>query len=516
MDALRRPRLLLGLGLLALVVRIAFFAGGVRGSDAYAYAQHAWNLATGRYDLRGDSQYYGFRWTVLLPTAAAYRLLGPGDFISTLAPLGASLATLGLLGRLGRLWLGPEVAGLAALLWVVIPLDVVHATLLGPSSFLPCLSTAAVLVGWQARAARGPRALALAVLSGILVGLAAGARETGILLVLPLGFFVATARPAGRAVGLGGGAAVGVASVLGLEALAYWRWTGDPLFRLTVVSRLSEPFTAGPDPEGVVAWTYYPRGLLGLEREGLASFGLVPHLALAGSLLGLGRRDRRLLPLAAWLVPVLGYLEFGSMSPLSYLPLLKHYNYLSLVLVPLVLLAAYALAGLAGAGGESPRPWRRNVVGGLLAVVAVTSLYGAWRIERNLEDDARPYQAVARRVEAEPDRPIWVVHERWALFLNYLLGFRTGFDFYGAPPGRGTGRLRYLWEVEDPRELGRAFVVLHDRYLAWDTRGRWRGRIERLPAWVYGPPPEGWRLILDEPGRPPYNRVRLYATEVRP
>lgn len=524
MDGLTRaspPRALRGplplLLLVALAVRLALFCGGIRGSDAYAYAHHAYNLAVDRYDPTTETQYYGFRYAVLLPTALAYRLFGVSDWSSALFPLLASLGTLVLTVRLGREWLEPPTALLAGLLIAVFPLDIVNATLLGPSSFLPFLSAAAVLAGWRATrpSVTGRRRVALLLVSGVAIGLGVGAREVAALLLVPIGLFILVNRGGPRRLGALALVAVGFALPLAVEGLYYLRTTGDPLYRARVVAKLSEPFTAGPDPEGIVSLAYYPLGLLGLDREGLASFGFLGYLGIAAIVVAVRRPDRRLLPLAAWLGPVLGYLEFGSMSPTRYLPILKGYNYLSLVAVPLVLLAAWGLAALGSGPGAAPAPqgrpasWRRWVVAAIVAWVGATSLYGAWRLRENLADDARPYQVVARALEAAPERPVYVPHFRWALFLNYYLRYRTGFDFYG--PADGRGRIRYVWEAPDAGLLPDAYVVVHDRYLYYDTKGRAIGRVEALPSFVFSPP-SSWRVVVSERATPAYNSFILYET----
>ncbi len=70
MDGLSAIRLRLShLLILAFVIRLTLFFRGVRGSDAYAYAQHAYNIAEGQYDVTAETAYYGFRYAVLLPTA---------------------------------------------------------------------------------------------------------------------------------------------------------------------------------------------------------------------------------------------------------------------------------------------------------------------------------------------------------------------------------------------------------------------------------------------------------------
>jgi 4-amino-4-deoxy-L-arabinose transferase-like glycosyltransferase len=507
-EALRLRHLLV----LALAIRLALFFGGIRGSDAYAYAQHAINIATGQYDVTVDTEYYGFRFAVLLSTALAYKLFGVHDWSSALFPLLASLGTLALIVRLGSAWFDPRTGMLAGLLYTVYPLDLPSATLLGPSSFLPLLSAGAVLS--YLNATQGRASPAWYVASGFCVGIAIQAREVGLLLLLPLVLFATTRSFRGSAlpIFLMG---LGCAAPLAVEAGYYWRKTGDMFFRVTVVEKLSIPFAGGPDPEGVVSLAYYPQAMLGLELGGFAWFGFFGYLALAGiGLAWAGKDMNRILPLLLWLVPVAAYLQFGSMSLAQYIPVLKAYNYFSVVSVPLVLLGAY---GLMAAWNLAPRcgitgARLRAAAAILLASIAGTSLYGSYRVLENIRDDARPYQLVAQVVQTHPEMAIYVPHERWALFLNYYLRYRTGFRFYQRPLDRGGGRLHYLWEITDPRDLQRAYVVLHDRYLYYDTVGRPIGRAARLPSYAFSPP-AWWLVVMREQTQPAYNSFVLYEAD---
>jgi 4-amino-4-deoxy-L-arabinose transferase-like glycosyltransferase len=498
--------------ILALVIRLAFFFGGIRGSDAYAYAQHAINIATGQYDVTADTGgYYGFRFAVLLPTTLAYKLFGVHDWSSALFPLLASLGTLALIVRLGSAWFDPRTGMLAGLLYTVYPLDLPSATLLGPSSFLPLLSAGAVLS--YLNATRDRASPAWYIVSGFCVGIAIQAREVGLLLLLPLMLFATTRSFRGSAlpIFLMG---LGCAAPLAVEAGYYWLKTGDMFFRATVAEKLSIPFAGGPDPDGVVSLAYYPRAMLGLELGGFAWFGFFGYLAMAGiGLAWAGKDMNRILPVLLWLVPVAAYLQFGSMSLTQYIPVLKAYNYFSVVSVPLVLLGAYALMA---AWNLAPRcgitgARRRAAAAIVLATLAGTSLYGSYRVLENIRDDARPYQVVARAVQAQPVRIIYVPHERWALFLNYYLRYETGFRFYQRPVAVGAGRLHYLWEVRDPARLENAYVVLHDRYLYYDTVGRAVGRAARLPAYAFSPP-ASWKVVVREQAQPAYNSFVLYET----
>ena len=266
---------------LALAVRLLLFFGGIRGSDAYSYAQHAYNILNGGYDVTAETVYYGFRFPILLATAAAYALFGVGDWSSALFPLLASLITLVLVVRLGTVWFDRETGLWAGLLCAFYPMDVINASLLGPSSFIPCFSAAAVLSYWKA-VQWGPdkaKGLLLCLVSGLCIGLAIQTRLVGILLLAVIGLmtfgmgrWVERLR-AVLAVGMG------CALPLSLESGYYLYKTGDPLYRLTIGLRWNETLHrwSGPGRAGVV-------GLLpqGVVWPGFGGVRMVRFLCLFG------------------------------------------------------------------------------------------------------------------------------------------------------------------------------------------------------------------------------------------
>lgn len=496
---------------LALGVRVMLFFGGVRGADAYAYAHHAYNIAVGQYDVGADAMSYGFRYTVLLPTALAYKLFGVGDWPSALFPLLASLATVWMVIRLGTLWLGERVGLLGGLLYAVYPLDLPWATLLGPDSFIPAFSAGAMLAFWVAgeeTRLEWQRSL-LYGLSGLCVALAAQARESGLLLLPVLGV-LAWSRP-GR-LRIVGTILTGCIAALLVELGYYWVRVGNPIHKIAVLEKLNDLYVGG-SADGPTSLAYYPRALFGMDLEGLAWFGLFTYAALGAVALAAWRRElRRLTPLLVWILLPLLYLEFGSLSVSRYAPVSKSYPYLTIISVPVVLLCASGLSRLLdfardGKAGQG-RTWLVATVVAIAGLV-LTSVYGSSRLLENFKDDARPFEVVASAVQAHPERPIYVPHDRWALLLNYHLRYQTDFNYYARQPA-GSSRLRYLSDLDRASPGLPAYVVLHDRYLFSDTAGRPVQRRD-LPDFVLRPP-TSWRVVVQERAEPAYNSFALYET----
>lgn len=255
--------------------------------------------------------------------------------------------------------------------------------------------------------------------------------------------------------------------------------------------------------------------MLGLDLGGLAWFGLFFYTAVLGAVMALMSHElRRLRLLLIWAGVVFAILEFGPLSIRPYIPVTKTYHYLSLMSVPVVLLGAYGILAMVDRTPDwlvRPFGWplRRMALAGSVLVLAGTSLYGSYRVYLNFQDDARPYQLVASAVGRHPDWPVYVPHERWALFLNYYLGYDTGFNFYGDAAAKRRSRLRYLWDAPDPASIGNAYVVAHDRYLYHEFFGAPIERDPRIPGFVYAPPP-AWRAVLRHAGTRRYNSLTLY------
>jgi len=497
---------------LALGVRWLLFFGGVRGADAYAYAHHAYNITVGQYTVTADTMSYGFRYTVLLPTALAYKLFGVGDWPSALFPLLASLATVWMVIRLGTLWLDKQTGLLGGLLYAVYPLDLPWASLLGPDSYIPVLSAGAMLAFWLAGEETRPawQRRGFYAVSGLCVGLAAQARETGLLL-LPVLVMLAWSRR-GRARIIGAILAGSLTPLL-LELGYYWVTIGNPVHKISVLEKLNDLYVGG-SAEGPTSLAYYPRAMFGMDLEGLAWFGLFAYAALGALAIAAWTGEiPRLRPLLVWILPPLLYLEFGSLSVSQYAPVSKSYPYLTIISVPVVLVCAYGLSRVrdfandAGAGFRTA--WRSATVAAI-ALLVLTSLYGSSRLLENFKDDARPFKAVAAAVQAHPERPIYVPHDRWPLLLNYHLRYRTGFNYYAQTPA-GSARLKDIRELERAATVEPAYVVLHDRYLFYDTAGRPVERAD-VPDLVRHPP-SSWRAVVQERAEPAYNSFTLYETE---
>jgi 4-amino-4-deoxy-L-arabinose transferase-like glycosyltransferase len=135
-----------------------------------------------------------------LVLAAAYKVVGVGS-TSTRWKAGRVLeallgtVTVALIALIAlRIWKRRVALIAAAITAVYPPLILMGSSLMSESLFIP-LNLAAVLAALVTRDARGTRRLWWALATGVLTGLAALARSTDLILVLPIAFIVWSERP---------------------------------------------------------------------------------------------------------------------------------------------------------------------------------------------------------------------------------------------------------------------------------------------------------------------------------
>jgi len=478
----------------ALVVRGIFFLGGARGSDAYVYAKHAYEIATGSYRLDTIASFYGFRYTVLLPTALSYRLFGVSDGASTFFLYLCSALNVLIVYHLVRKLLDKPTAILASLLVLFYPLDVLFANMISPDSFIPVLSASAIFCYLRAEEKNDNKFFAGV---GFFIGLAYLARITSIFLlgavVLYHLFYRKTFRPLFYITG-------GFALPWMAEAIYYLLRTKDPFFHLNRLA-VNDHLVKGPQPEAIVSLLFYPKAMFGLELTGLATYGFFWWLVLGGLIVAWWRRDRRLiLPSICLFIPFLGF-EFGWQNLKEMTPIMKNYGYLSLLTCPAAILAAYFLrhlySHLLSRGKRAV-----SVFLALCIFLVGSSLYGIHRLAENVRDDAGPYLAVAEFMKSKGKGVIYVHHERWPLFLEYFLRYSPSWEF------KRSDKI----SIKELEEVKEGYFVLHKRYLEADTAGRLFREKSPLQV-LWDSPPVHWQRVLYYPGRPPYNTVILYEVD---
>jgi len=485
--------------LAAFFVRVLFFTGGIRGSDAYAYAMYAFQIASGQYDINLIDNFYGFRFALLLPTALSYRLFGVSDYSSVLFPYLFSLLNILVVFFIAERIFDRKTAFIAAVLLAIYPLDIATANILGPDSFIPCFSSLAVLcyVFAEKRMDASENAGGYLLLTGLFIGLAYLSRITSVFILIALVFYHIVRR---RKIRYLLWTIMGFLAPWLTEAFYYKIYTGDPFFHYHRIA-VHEALVKGADPDAIVSLLFYPKVMFGFDLTGWAFYGLIWWLVLMGLGLAFRQKDTRmLLPFFFLLIPFLGF-EFGTQSLKEMIPIMKNYNYLSLITGPAVLIAAYAVRETIRMLFDESRK-RVRAVTLVLLMFAVMNMYGVYRLAQNVRDDAGPYEAVASVLKGKEHPVIYVHHERWPLFLKYFLRYDPTVEFRSL-----SGMSKK--QIED---ISGSYVVLHKRYLIADTAGR---SLEQLPVYAdyFDNPPKTWKRILIYSGEPDYNTATIFYAD---
>jgi hypothetical protein len=493
----------------ALVLVVAFVLRGYAITDdmypdSVIYAQDAYNLLHGTFTLRDDS-WYTHRLPVFAPVALAYAVWGVNAFSTHVWPLLLSMVELVLTMWLGFRLLGGRAGLLAGALLAFLPLDVIQAGHLMPDGLMATLLTASAVFWIIGRDRAKGRARLLLFLSGACLALATVTRVYSIVLVaLYIGDVIARPRTFRDLLWPAlGGLAVG----LPLMAL-YQVATGDAFYTLRVVS---DSYGHRLVPEGL-GLLHYP-SLLWHPRTEAA---LYPVLFVGALGFALVRRNRAHLLLLLWALPLLLFLEFGTMSFTRYVPIFKQTRFLVVLAPPLSLLAASMLCAvvrwLRERWQRAPgrRAWRAVVVSaGVVALLVglADSLFVLRRDRLQRVQAGAQTRAVVALLSSEPELPVFIDHWRTAHRLTYYFDFREGSSFYlgvddrarmvrGA--GAGSSRLRYLSWYPVPDSLPPGFIVLDDAVLdavaRADSTSSGPFFAGEVPAYGYRPP-ASWRLL---------------------
>jgi 4-amino-4-deoxy-L-arabinose transferase-like glycosyltransferase len=502
--------------LLAVGARVASFTGEMP-PDSLAYAQYAHELAHGTFDLKNTDQ-YAHRLPLFAPTALLYRWFGISRFTTAAWPLLLSLLGVVCAMVLGERLFGTNTGLLAGLLLALLPLDGIASTYLLPDvpfGVLMGFSGALWLMGTMHPA---KRAVGLPYLSGICMGLAAVIRPYALILAAYVVIDALVRRVRGTKVLQ---VALGSLTVIGGLLLLYGLATGNPLYRAQVVSQV---YSSGVLAEPA-RLSMYPSALF----APLSLTGLHPWFLVLGAILALVWRSKEARSLLLWILVVFCFLEFGSMSLGSYLPILKRLRFLTPLSIPAAVLGAWGVSQLLGLAPNPRAPFlQRRALRNLLRVGAVgvllleLGLYG-YQVVRFRERDVPRYEswrAVVHLAREHPKLPILVDHWRTGIRLAYELRYKDMRGLYHgsdddarmvrSEPWPG-GRIAYLSWYPDPTTLPEGLAVIDEASLkkyGGPEGGRGRPAEARLPAYVFHPP-KSWSLLHAAAG------VRAFETPSR-
>lgn len=209
-------------------VLLSVFWIGYLGSDDATYAQGAYGWLTTFPYVGGHGT---IRYTITLPIAAAFAILGEGEFSLVLPTLIYSLALVVLIYATIHRWFGPWPAILSSMILVTSPLLVIQSTI----ASIDVVEAAFVLSSFIAFCSclYGKPSAGRLMLSGALAGLAYVTRETAVFLLVCYGIlflfkFGGLARKSYFVM------AAGFLAVEAAELVFLGLFAGDPFYRFSV------------------------------------------------------------------------------------------------------------------------------------------------------------------------------------------------------------------------------------------------------------------------------------------
>jgi len=491
----REWQILLVLLLAAFVVRCIFFSGGIRGSDAFAYAQHAYDIASGHYDLNSINMFYGFRYFVLLPTAFSFIIFGVNDLSSSIFPYIFSLLNIVVVFQLGKIIFSREIGIIASGLLIIYPLDIGSANCVSPDSFIPFLSSLAILcyILTEENASSSYWKILLLLLSGILISFAYMSRVTSVFLFFALAIYQLYHKKYITFLWT----AIGLSIPLMAEAFYFYLYTGDPFFEIHRITSLAIANMVKNDYD--IGLLFYSKNMLGFELSSLAIFGFTWWFVAGGLVvLWLQRERAALLTVLCLVIPFFGF-EFGFQSLKEGILISKNPNYLSLITGSAMIISAYFFYHMFIFIRTKFKA--KSVAIFTISILMLISmhLYGTYRLFINSGNDAAPYIAVAEHLIKKPGSTVYIHHFRWPLFLKYFLRYDSSYTF------RDLDKI----SEEELNNLSNVYVVFNRRYLEADVRGRPVSQKTVYAKYEKNPPPN-WKKVVSFSGVPPYNSVVLY------
>ena len=331
----------LAVAVIAVALRVSL-APQFDGLDDLGYLDAAQRVSQGR-PLDGIFPLFRTRVGMAYPMGWLLQAgwLAPAQFwLLTTAAEGITLVSL-----FGAGWLltGASLAGLAAVaLYAVYPLAVQQSVMFYPTAFqVASIAAALALIAGAERVASMRARIGLALGAGLALGLGYLAKEDVAIVVPALAVASLLTGFPRRSTTLA--VMAGAAAVFAAECAGYWMTTGHPLFRLSATSGMG----AAPQDQLQISeiwrWDAFLRSLLLLP----AHVGIYWWLGLPAVWVALRRGRAGLKGAAVTFLILMLYLQFGSGSLASYVPLPKTPRYTALVTPMLMLVVGAWLAELA-------------------------------------------------------------------------------------------------------------------------------------------------------------------------
>jgi hypothetical protein len=470
-----------------LLLRIVFWYG-VGLVDAFAYADSAVSIARGlpAFDPRiSGSLYYTqyIRFSLTLPAALLYRLFGPGDVVSTIVPIAASLGIAVISFELARRVAGNGAGLVAGFLACIFPVSVINSTQFLPDTMMAFFCGVTILLflmAFEDEHSRRAR-LGLYFATGIAWACAFYGKQTSVALAIPFVALVVARRRIHRESLAGIPGAFLVVACVQVVLLSLGGSFLEDIRTVIAEGRNSQP--------GALAYTdidfSYLKDLLHdpmfIPTTFLAGAGLAFIVAAEGFR---GFVRGRSFPLFVLVAGQYLYFEFLMRLPGLY-SWWKEPRYVLSMLIPMFALAGIGLVRWIGMlDGGARRAAAAYAAGGLLFATAVT--IQTVRNDHVWFQQHRPDQIeidLASAIGEQPPATVFTWDDDLARYLSFHLGLdRT--SVYERYHNDGLVRNRFDSAGRELVEAGALVAV---------------SNVQDQPGVLTAAPPE-WQRVWAKPG----------------
>jgi len=332
--------LLIFILLFGIALRLIFFSGYVEGDDKH-YMTYAYKLSRGEFI--PTNNHWAVCLGLILPTAIFFHLFGINEVSLVLFPLLCSTASIILIYFIGKMLFNTQVGLLSAFFISFFPLDVIYSSHLFPTiplAFFIALSIFLFLKGEE------KEKKIYYLLSGIFIGISYLIHITGCYIGLFFVIYILYKRKfrISHLIFF----SIGILLIFSMELIFYYIQTNDMLFRYSVLNKEINPqmkFSEGffdiitSTTYRGVNWLIEPIVLLTTEQE----FGFFYYFILPIIGYFLFKREKKTNILLMWILTILLYTIYGSISFSHYQPLRRLPRYLSPITIPSLLILSYFL-----------------------------------------------------------------------------------------------------------------------------------------------------------------------------
>jgi 4-amino-4-deoxy-L-arabinose transferase-like glycosyltransferase len=451
--------------LFGLILRLAHFSG-ITGGDDMIYAYNIYKFSIGNFE--PGTSHWDIRLAFLLPISLFVRIFGYNEFALALFPLICSMANIFLIYSLAKLLFTERIALYAAFLLSFFPLEVIFATMIFGDMVLALFMGLVVFYFLKGETQNN---FIYYLLSGLCVGMAYLTKETGTYIIFFLIGYALIEKKIKLQYGL---VILSFLAIFFVECGYYYLKTGDPLYHFSVLTRSDNKVIKEQETGAQVNvdtsffkfkrksvrdlkvlrgknWFVEPIFTFTTEQE----FGFFYYFILPITIYLLIKKDPKVKILLIWMIPLLIYILYGSISPFHFQPLRRWPRYLSPLTFPALMLLAYFL------NENKHWLWKKFSVLTTSFLLA-TSLICIFAFDSGPTDSYIVKKIAAFREQNSQKSVLvyWEMYQHLAPFLEYQKN--QNIQLYGLPENkaRPEGSLYYGIELADPDKARDCYIVI--------------------------------------------------------